>query len=103
MLASPALAVLVKFKSKLSIDDVMKVANERADDFRALGGLLQKYYLHDPASGEIGGLYLWDSAVSFDAYRKSELRATIGATYRTEGEPKVQVFQILMPLRETGS
>ena len=91
---------MVRFKSRLSYDEVMKIVEERAPEFRALEGLQQKYYLHDPQSGELAGLYLWESKEGLDAYRESELRASIGKAYQTEGEPRVEVYKIVKKLRE---
>jgi heme-degrading monooxygenase HmoA len=98
-MAHPVLMVMVRFRSKLSLDEVMKVAEERAPRFRALEGLQQKYYFQDPESGEIGGLYLWESSESAAEYQKSELRASIAAAYQVEGAPRVEVFRVMMPLR----
>ena len=95
-----ALTLHVRFKSKLTLDEVMKIVEERAPEFRALDGLQQKYYLQDPATGDIAGLYLWESAEAFDAYRQSELRATIAEAYQAEGEPRVEVYKVLKKLRE---
>ena len=96
----PTHVLLVKFKSELSLDEINAIVESRADEFRALGGLQQKYYLTEPASGEVGGLYLWESPEALDEYRQSELRATIAAAYRTVGEPRVEVFSVLKVLRE---
>ena len=96
----PTVVLHVRFKSSLSLDEVMKVVKERAPEFRALAGLQQKYYLHDTASGEYAGLYLWESPQALAAYRDSELRATIAKAYKTQGEPRVEVYKVLMPLRE---
>jgi heme-degrading monooxygenase HmoA len=102
-MAHPKLVLLVKFKPGLPLDEVMAVANERADEFRALTGLTQKYYLHDAATGEIAGLYLWESPEAFDAYRQSELRASIASAYKAQGEPRVEVYDVLMPLRDSAA
>ncbi len=67
-MSNPTVILLVRFKSRLSFEQVMKIANERILQFRALEGLEQKYYLHDPESGEIAGLYLWRSADDLAAY-----------------------------------
>ena len=99
MVTAPALIVMVRFRSTLSMQEVTRVMEERAPEFRALDGLRQKYYVHDPATGEIGGVYLWESAEAFDSYARSELRATIGASYQTEGDPHVEVLEVLMALR----
>jgi len=99
---NPQVVLLVKFKSLLSIEEVREVAEARSPEFRKLDGLQQKYYLQDAATGEIAGLYLWESKEALDDYRKSALRASIAAAYKVEGEPRVEVFEVLMPLREIG-
>ena len=95
----PSVVLLVRFKTAMSLEEVMKVATERAPEFRALAGLQQKYYLQDEASGEYAGLYLWESADAMAEYRKSELRASIAEAYRVEGEPRIEVYRVLKKLR----
>ena len=99
-MSQPALALLVRFRSALPYDEIVKVVEERAPEFAALGGLQQKYYLHDPATGEIGGLYLWESPEALAEYRDSELRATIAAAYQAVDEPRVEVYRVIKALRE---
>ena len=99
-MTEPALTLLVRFKSQLSFDEVMKVVEERAPEFKALAGLRQKYYLRDVASGEYAGLYLWESPDALTAYRDSELRASIAEAYQVEGEPRVEVYQVIKTLRD---
>jgi heme-degrading monooxygenase HmoA len=97
---NPEFTLHVRFRSKLPFDEVMKIAEERAPEFRALAGLQQKYYLQDPATGEIGGLYLWESQEALTAYRESELRASIAEAYQAEGEPRVEVYRVVKTLRD---
>lgn len=96
----PAVVMIVRFKSALSHEEATKIALDRLEAFRALEGLQQKYYLHDPATGEYAGLYLWRSPEDLDAFRQSELRASIGRAYQVIGEPRVEVYQMMMPLRD---
>ena len=96
----PEFTLHVRFRSKLPFDEVMKIVEERAPEFRALAGLQQKYYLQDPATGEIGGLYLWESQEALTAYRESELRASIAKAYQAEGEPRVEVYRVVKTLRD---
>jgi heme-degrading monooxygenase HmoA len=98
-MSQPALILLVKFKSPLTLEEVTEVVQKRIDEFRALDGLQQKYYLQDTQTGEYGGLYLWESAGAFTEYRNSALRATIAEAYQTEGEPRIEVFNVLEVLR----
>ena len=98
-MSKPKLVLLVKFKSPLDLEQVTAVVNSRIEEFRALKGLQQKYYLQEPATGEYAGLYLWESREDFDAFRDSELRKTIASAYQTEGEPRIEVFQVFDILR----
>jgi heme-degrading monooxygenase HmoA len=100
-MSQPEYVLLVRFKSALSLEEVWEVINSRAGEFRALAGLKQKYYLKDPATEEIAGLYLWESRDALGAYRDSELRASIAAAYQATTEPRIEVFEVLKTLRET--
>jgi len=95
----PALVLLVRFKSSLPFDEALRIVEERAPDFQAVEGLQQKYYLRDPASGDVAGLYLWESAEHAAAYRDSELRASIAEAYQAEGEPRIEVYEVFKKLR----
>ena len=94
-----SLMLTVRFKSRLSLEDAMAVVEERVPEFAALSGLQQKYYLEDIRTGELAGVYLWDSSESLDAYRHSDLRASIAEAYQVEGEPRVEVYRVLKTLR----
>jgi len=99
-MSHPALILLVRMKSRLPREELMRIARERAPEFRALEGLEQKYYVHDPATGEFGGLYLWKTSADVAAYRESRLRATIAEAYQGVEEPRVEVLEVLMALRD---
>lgn len=99
-MAQPRVILLVRLKSALSLEEVTKVLEERAPEFRALAGLQQKYYLQDATTGEYAGLYLWESPEALAEYRDSELRASIARAYQTEGEPRVEVYRVMKALRD---
>lgn len=99
-MSNPALVLLVRFESSLSLDEAKRVVEERAPEFRALSGLQQKYYLEDVDTGEIAGLYLWASVEALESYRSSELRASIAEAYRAVGEPRVEVYRVFETLRK---
>jgi len=99
-MSHPAVVLLVRFKSALPRDEAEKIMNERAPEFRALSGLQQKFYLEDVATGDYAGLYLWESPQDLAAYRDSELRASIAKAYKALEEPRIEVYKLLMPLRD---
>lgn len=96
----PELILLVRFKTSLPYEEVVRIAEERAPEFEALKGLQQKYYLLDATSGEFAGLYLWKSHEAMTEYRDSELRASIAEAYQVQGEPRIEVYKMVMTLRD---
>jgi heme-degrading monooxygenase HmoA len=89
----------VKFKSGLSDEDAKRVLRERAPQFRAIPGLVQKYYGVEKETGEYTGIYLWDSEESLKEFQKSELARTIPTAYKAATTPRIELFDILFPLR----
>jgi hypothetical protein len=92
-------AQFVQFETTLTEREVLKVAQERAPEFRAIPSLVQKFYLKSAKPNHYGGFYLWDSAEAIADYRQSELARTIPAAYRIAGTPDVGIHEILLPLR----
>ena len=91
---------VVKFKTNLSEEEVIDRAREREPQFRAIPGLLQKYYFKTSQPGQFGGVYVWDSAESMKQFRKSDLAATIPQAYEVVEAPSIEVMDVLFKLRE---
>ena len=97
--AQPAVMLIVRgLKSKLPLDELMRRARERMPRFREVPGLLQKYYTHDPSTGELAGVYLWESEAAA-AYLESDLRKTIPSAYELTEPPRIERFPIVEVLR----
>ena len=91
---------IVNLRSDLPEEELLRIAHERAPQFRALEGLIQKYYVRGENPGEFRGIYVWDSPESLAAFRDSDLAKTIAAAYRVAAPPKIEVAEILFPLRD---
>lgn len=91
---------IIKFESALSEDEVLKVAEDRADHFRALPGLIQKYYVTLDQPNHYGGVYIWESMESLAAYRKTDLAASIPKAYKVVGAPQIEILPSVFELRE---
>lgn len=89
----------VKFPSGLSEEEVRRIMEARAPQFRALPGLLQKYYGRERETGEFCGIYVWDSEESLAAFRASDLARTIPNAYQVIRQPRIEIFDVLFPLR----
>ena len=76
------------------------VTKERAERFRELPGLLQKYYIRHDEPGNYGGVYIWDSKASLMEFKESELAKTIGQAYKVVGPPEVDISDVLFQLRD---
>ena len=97
--AQPAVMLIVRgLRSKLPLDELMRRARERMPRFREVPGLLQKYYTHDPSTGELAGVYLWESEAAA-AYLESDLRKTIPSAYELTEPPRIERFPIVEVLR----
>lgn len=90
---------IVELRTELSEEELLAVAHERAPDFRAIPGLVQKYYVRREGPGEYAGVYLWDSLASMEAYRDSDLARSIPEAYRVTEPPTIEVGEVLFPLR----
>jgi len=64
---------IIKFESALSEDEVLEIAQDRIENFRALPGLLQKYYVKFEKPNHYGGVYIWDSQESMKSFSESAL------------------------------
>jgi Putative mono-oxygenase ydhR len=91
---------LVMFKSGLSAEDVRRTIEDRAPQYRALPGLVQKLYVRNGETGEYGGLYVWKDAESLEEFRQSQLSRTIPEAYKVEGQPRRETAEVVYVLRE---
>lgn len=90
----------VRLTSPLAEEELLAKARERAPEFRAIPGLVQKYYVSHDEEGQYAGVYVWDSLESMEAFRASDLAKSIGRAYQVSAPPEVEVSEILFPLRD---
>ena len=93
------LVMTVRFRTRLDRAELERRYRARMAEFRALPGLVQKYYVYDEASAEWGGVYLWASEEALQAYLASDLRRSIASVYEVEGTPRVETSRVVEPLR----
>ena len=91
---------IVKFRSDLTEEELLRIAHERAPRFRAIPGLIQKYYVRRAGPGEYAGVYLWDSKESAATFRESELARSIPEAYQVVEAPETETGDVLFPLRD---
>ena len=94
------LVQIIRLKSKLPEKELLKRAKEREPSFKALPGLLQKYYVRLEEDGQYAGIYVWDSKESMQAFRQSDLAASIPGAYEILEPPTVETLEMLFKLRD---
>jgi heme-degrading monooxygenase HmoA len=93
-----AVVLCVRVRSSLEFEELEKRAQERRPRFEAVPGLLQKIYARDPETGDVCGIYFFDSRESLDRFRQSELARTIPEAYEAE-DVRREVYDVMYPLR----
>ncbi len=91
---------IIRLKSKLAEEELLKRAKEREPHFLAIPGLLQKYYVRLAEPGSYGGVYVWDSPESMQAFRASDLAKSIPGAYEITEPPAIEMMDIMFKLRD---
>jgi len=92
------IVLVVKIKSDVAFEELERRALERKPGFLEVPGLIQKIYGRDPETGDMCGIYFFESREALQAYRDSELAKTIPQAYEAT-EVQRQVFEVMFPLR----
>lgn len=92
------IAQIVRFRSDLSEERVVATYQTRMPRYRDVPGLMQKYYLYFPETGEHGAVYLWDSRGSMSRFQSTDLARTIPHAYHVAITPEIEVADVIMAL-----
>jgi heme-degrading monooxygenase HmoA len=76
-----AAVLFVRITSKLDAREFDRRLAERRPRFREVPGLLQKVYGRDKATGDVCGIYFFESEEALVAFRETELARTIPTAY----------------------
>jgi len=90
--------LFVRIKSSLEFEELERRLLERKPGFLEVPGLVQKIFGHDPASGDLCGIYFFESREALDAYRDTELAKSIPEAYEAT-DVRREVFEELYRLR----
>ena len=97
---APMIIQIVKVKRARPDAEVRRIMHARADRFRAQSGLVQKYYGFEASTGMHTGIYIWESLDAMQGYRDSDLARSIPSAYQVEAPPRVEIFELIVPLRD---
>lgn len=89
--------LFVRITSALDADEFDRRLRERKPRFLEVPGLVQKLYGRDPATGDVCGIYFFESHEALAAFRQTELAKTIASAYEAK-EVRREVYDVLFPL-----
>ena len=93
-----SVVLFVRIKSDLEFEELERRILERKPSFLEVPGLLQKIFGHDPASGDICGIYSFENMEALAAYRDTELAKSIPDAYEAT-HVRPEVFEVLYTIR----
>lgn len=93
-----AAILYVRLKSTLDKAELERRVIERRPRFLEVPGLIQKIYGRDESTGEVCGIYFFESKEALASFRESELAQTIASAYETVDVRK-EAYEVLFPLR----
>jgi hypothetical protein len=92
-----AAILFVRITSALDAQEFDRRLLERRPRFREVPGLVQKIYGRDEATGDVCGIYFFESKQALAAFRETELAATIPAAYEAAAVRR-EAYEVLYPL-----
>ena len=93
-----AAVLYVRVKSKLDEKELERRMLERQPRFLDVPGLIQKIYGRDEATGDVCGIYFFETQEALEAFRDTELAQTIPTAYEAV-EVRREVYDVLHSLR----
>ena len=93
-----AAILFVRIKSELEAKQLERRLEERKPRFLEVPGLVQKIYGRDDATGDVCGIYFFETRKALAAFRDTELAKTIPAAYEAV-DVRREVYDVIYPLR----
>jgi Putative mono-oxygenase ydhR len=89
--------LFVRVKSDLEWQELERRLLERRPRFREVPGLVQKFYGRDEATGDVCGIYFFESSEALSEFKQSDLAQTIPSAYEAL-DVRREVYTVLYSL-----
>ena len=93
-----AKVLYVRVNSELERSEFDRRLDERRPRFQEVPGLLQKVYGREPETGDVCGIYFFDSAESLSQFKETDLAKSIPQAYEA-ADVRKEVYDVLYSLR----
>lgn len=94
---------VVRFRSRLTDDEVQALFEERAEQYLEVPGLAEKIYVRFRETGEWGAVYVWDSEESLARFRESQLARSIPLAYEVDGDARTELADVTLVVQQQGA
>ena len=89
--------LFVRITSALAPEELDRRLLQRRPRFLEVPGLVQKVYGRDPETGDVCGIYFFESGEALRSFRETELARTIPSAYEAV-EVRREAYEVLYPL-----
>jgi hypothetical protein len=86
--------VLFRMKQQLPEPELKNLLAQLVEIYKKVPGLKHKYFILDTKTGEVGGIYTFESQDALDTYLKSDVYKDVVVS-NSQGEPKVEIFNVI--------
>jgi Putative mono-oxygenase ydhR len=93
-----ATVLFVRIKSDLDASELDRRLLERRPRFLEVPGLLQKVYGRHPDTGDVCGIYFFETSEALAAFRETELARTIPSAYEAT-DVRREIYEVQYSLR----
>lgn len=90
--------VNMRMQTNMPKAEVDRLCREGFPKFKALEGLQQKYYIHNPENGDLGGCYFFETREAAQKYVAGPIVATVAERFQVVGEVKIECVDVLYTL-----
>lgn len=84
----------VRFRSAKSIDEARAISEASVPLFRQMSGLIEKYYVENRETGEVGGVYVWETLEQLQAYVDGPVVAAMPERFAMPEPPRLEILEV---------
>jgi quinol monooxygenase YgiN len=84
----------MKFTTKKTDEELRRISEESFPTFREMRGLMQKYWVKNDVTGQVGGVYIWNDADALQAYLDGPIVAAIPEKFDIVGQLEIERFDV---------
>lgn len=90
-------ALQIALRSDLPADELKRVASAWDKELKHVEGLVHKYAVVEPTTGEFGILLFFQARMHAEAFHASQARKDVAKTFHAREAPKVKRYEVLDP------